>query len=592
MKQFGYYLRYFKGIEYSQNSLAIFQEIGDRKGSANALGNLGNSYLYIGKYPQAIEYYQKSLAISQEIGDRNGEANSLNNLGNAYLYIGEYPQAIKYYQQSLAIKQEIGDRSRGANSLNNLGFVYFHLGDYLKAIEYLQQSLAISQKISDHNLEAISLNNLGIIYNILGKYPKGIEYLLQSLAISHEIGDREGEGRTLINLGGTHHILQQYPQAIEYLQRSLAITQAIGARNIEAKSLNNLGVVYNILGKYPKAIEYYQQSLVISQDVGDREGEGLTLSNLGKIYEKQEQPELAIVFYKESVLVREEIRQDIRVLDKQLQESYTETVAVTYRRLADLLLSQDRIYEAQQVLELLKIQEIQDFTRSPNVREKLPKVVLLPQEAEIIKNYDQLVLFGVKIAKCEETSCSQLLALQEQRNILKQQFNQDVRNWETAIRKRNYQDDQFLKPNFFNDTANRIIQASDQYNTEPGTAVIYPLVLENKLWLLWAAKGKVIGKREITNIGRQQLNKEVVKLRGFLQDSNSDIADLQKTAQQLYEWLIEPLEEELEKGNIRHLYFSLDRGFRYIPMAALYDGEKYLIEKYTITTFTGDCLSS
>ena len=86
-------------------------------------------------------------------------------------------------------------------------------------------------------------------------------------------------------------------------------------------------------------------------------------------------------------------------------------------------------------------------------------------------------------------------------------------------------------------------------------------------------------------MGRKQLNQEVVKLRLFLQNPNSDVKQLEKTAQQLYDWLIKPIEGELEAGNINHLAFSLDRGLRYIPMAVLHDGEQYLIEKYTVTTF-------
>jgi CHAT domain-containing protein len=109
--------------------------------------------------------------------------------------------------------------------------------------------------------------------------------------------------------------------------------------------------------------------------------------------------------------------------------------------------------------------------------------------------------------------------------------------------------------------------------------------LKDKLWLLWATEGKVIGKREITNVGRQKLNEEVLKLRLLLQKPDSDLAELQKSARQLYDWLIQPLEAELKAGNIHHLVFSLDRGTRYIPMAVLFDGEKYLIEKYTVTTF-------
>jgi CHAT domain-containing protein len=371
----------------------------------------------------------------------------------------------------------------------------------------------------------------------------------------------------------------------------LAIQKEIGAaegtrsaRNGEARSLMNLGEAYRNLGQYPKAIEYYQQSLAIFKEIGDREAEGINLSNLGASYEAQNQPELAIVFYKQSVIVREGIRQDIRVLEKELQQSYTETVAGTYRNLADLLLSQDRIFEAQQVLELLKLQELQDFTRSQRARGELPKVVLLPKEQEIIDSYGKLVVFAQNIQKCEQTNCPQLAELRNQRDNLKQQYNQDVKQLETAIRQRTAEDDQFLLPTAFNQTADRVIQASDKYNSEPGTAVIYPLILQDKLWLLWATEGKVIGKREITNVGREKLNKEVLKLRGFLQDPDSDLTELQKSARQLYDWLIKPIEAELEAGNIHHLAFSLDRATRYIPMAVLFDGKQYLIQKYTITT--------
>ncbi len=577
--------QYQSAIDYYQQSLAIEREIGNRNGEASSLVNLGSVYVSLGQYQSAIDYYQQSLSILQEIGDRKGEAGSLNNLGIAYFSLGQYPKAIDYFQQSVAIFKNIGDR-RGQNySLANLGTVYQSLGQYQSAINYYQQSLSILQEIGDRNGQAFSLMGLGVAYLSLGQYQSAINYYQQSLSILQEIGNRNGQALSLMGLGVAYGYLKQYSKAIDHFQQSLSIQQKIGDRKREAGSLLLLGHAYGALEQYPKTIDYFEQSLSIQQEIGDRVGEGVTLSSLGYLYKQQEQPELAIVFYKQSVNIREGIRQDIRVLEKELQESYTETVAGTYRSLADLLLSQDRIYEAQQVLELLKLQEIQDFTRSQRARGDLPKVVLLPQEQEIIDSYGKLVAFAAEIAQCEQTNCLQLSTLRDRRDTLKRQYNQDVRTLETAIRKRTYQDEQFLLPTSFNRTADRIIQASDTYNTEPGTAVIYPLVLKDKLWLLWAAKGKVIGKREITNVGRKQLNREVLKLRFFLQDPNTDVAQLQKTAQQLYDWLIKPIEGELEAGNIHHLDFSLDRGFRYIPMAVLHDGEKYLIEKYTITTF-------
>jgi CHAT domain-containing protein len=53
-------------------------------------------------------------------------------------------------------------------------------------------------------------------------------------------------------------------------------------------------------------------------------------------------------------------------------------------------------------------------------------------------------------------------------------------------------------------------------------------------------------------------------------------------AQQLYQWLIAPLETDLTNQNITNLVFILDQGLRSLPLAALYDGEKHLVEKYNM----------
>ncbi|MGL5064379.1 MAG: CHAT domain-containing protein, partial [Microcoleus sp.] len=58
--------------------------------------------------------------------------------------------------------------------------------------------------------------------------------------------------------------------------------------------------------------------------------------------------------------------------------------------------------------------------------------------------------------------------------------------------------------------------------------------------------------------------------------------DYQEPARQLYQWLIEPLRSELEANKIDTLIFSMDAGLRTLPLAALFDGEKFLIEKYNL----------
>jgi filamentous hemagglutinin family protein len=53
-------------------------------------------------------------------------------------------------------------------------------------------------------------------------------------------------------------------------------------------------------------------------------------------------------------------------------------------------------------------------------------------------------------------------------------------------------------------------------------------------------------------------------------------------AQQLYKWLVEPLESELQAENINNLAFISDSGLRAIPMSALHDGQGFLIERYSV----------
>ena len=53
-------------------------------------------------------------------------------------------------------------------------------------------------------------------------------------------------------------------------------------------------------------------------------------------------------------------------------------------------------------------------------------------------------------------------------------------------------------------------------------------------------------------------------------------------AQQFYQWLIAPLQAELEAREIDNLVFLLDEGLRSLPLAALHDGQQFVIERYSV----------
>src|SRR5262249_892552 len=58
-------------------------------------------------------------------------------------------------------------------------------------------------------------------------------------------------------------------------------------------------------------------------------------------------------------------------------------------------------------------------------------------------------------------------------------------------------------------------------------------------------------------------------------------------AQQLYNWLIRPIEPALASAHADTLVFVPDGPLRTIPMAALHDGQQFLISKYALATPPG-----
>ncbi|NMF58995.1 CHAT domain-containing protein [Pseudanabaena yagii] len=532
--------QYQKAITYFQQSIAIFQQIGDHNGKANAINNLGLAYENLGQYQKAIEYFQQSLAISQQIGDRNGKANAINNLGITYDRLGQYQKAIEYYQQSLTIFQQIDNRNNAANVINNLGYAYYSLGQYQKALEYHQQSLAIKKEIGDRNGEAGLIMSLGLDYNSLGHYQKSIAFYQQSLEIFKKIGNRNGIGRSISNLGNAYNSLGQYQKAIEYYQQSLAILQQIGDRAGKALVIGNLGYAYNSLGQYQKAIEYYQQSLALLQQIGDRAGEGRTLSNMGAIFNKLNQTEIAILFYKQSVNVRESIRKDIKKLSKEEQQSYLSTVEKDYRNLADLLLQQDRIIEALQILDLLKVQELEDYLKT-------------------IKGSDRSAQ-GVQLLEPEKALSNKLLAVSfdNSKEISSQLANQIQQLPKTEINK-------------VPDYLNQIPQ---------GTVLLYPFILGNRLEIILFSPNNLPIHRTV-KITQDKLESLVTEFKAGLRDEGSE--DYKEPAKAMYNLLIKPIEAELAQTKTQTILYAPDGILRYIPLAALYDGKQWFAEKYRIS---------
>ncbi|MBD3562137.1 CHAT domain-containing protein, partial [Planktothrix sp. FACHB-1355] len=115
-------------------------------------------------------------------------------------------------------------------------------------------------------------------------------------------------------------------------------------------------------------------------------------------------------------------------------------------------------------------------------------------------------------------------------------------------------------------------------------AILYVFIQPEQLEIVLVMPfGKPI-HRSIPEADRDTLLKVVADFRSKVTDPNEiNTTSYLNSAQKLYQWLIAPLEAELQSQGIETLAFSLDSGLRAIPIAALHDGKKFLVEKYSIS---------
>ncbi|MGI0485047.1 tetratricopeptide repeat protein [Pantanalinema rosaneae CENA516] len=574
--------QYQAAIQAHQQALDIFQQLDDRAGQAKALMGLGYAYYWISEQTTAIALFQQALTLFKATNNPTGQAIALNYLGNAFHYLGQYNLAVTLHQQALNRFRQLGNQPGEASALFGLGNAYSFLGQPQQALEFHQQALSLFKQLGDRRNQASALNNIATYY--AHEQPEtAIALYQEALALFRQGKHRYSEAQTLKSLGNVYLTLQQVDTAIDFYQQALPIFRRIHEVYGEAYTLQGLGSAYMRQQHYQQSLDFYQQSLTILQKIGDREGESSLFSHIGNLFVYQNQPELAIIFYKQSVNVHETIRSDIRQLPRELQESYTQSIAGSYRILANLLIEQGRIGEAQQVLERLKIQELNDFTKGTRTPTAIAEVGLTALETQIKGQYSSLIAFGSKFYDCEQQRCAQYGELKTQYQTLSKEFQTFVEQIKQQLRDaRLTHVDQSTQD--FQSSADRVVTANSN------AILIYPLVLADKTRILWAARGGVLSKTAVCPFGETALYSKVSQFQALL-STRDDETQLQAIGKDLYDCLIKPLEAELTANHIQHLIFVPDRATNYIPIAALFDGKQYLIQRFAVSNILSASLT-
>jgi predicted ATPase len=134
---------------------------------------------------------QESLDLFEELGDEEGIARSTAELGSIAIAEGNLERAAELYEAVVPLFRKQGHVGRMAASLGNLGTIAHMQGDYTAAVGYHGEAVELAKSSGDIDGAAVNLHNLARSELALGRAGPGLETLRESLAIARQLGYRE-----------------------------------------------------------------------------------------------------------------------------------------------------------------------------------------------------------------------------------------------------------------------------------------------------------------------------------------------------------------------------------------------------------------
>ena len=116
---------------------------------------------------------------------------------------------------------------------------------------------------------------------------------------------------------------------------------------------------------------------------------------------------------------------------------------------------------------------------------------------------------------------------------------------------------------------------------DPKAALIYPIILGDRIEVILKTPQSKKLLHYQTPIPNSEVDQILHNLRRELEQRYLSPSGL-SLSQQVYDWLIRPAETKLAAAQVKTLGFGLDGALRNIPMASLYDGQRYLVETYAV----------
>lgn len=584
---------------------------------ASVLSNLALAYQEVGLSTQAEQAITESLSVlppsspSRERLQVYGQI--LNNQGLLQFAKGDAQQAFSTWEQAKDVYKEVQDQVGILRAQLNQTLALQGLGLFPRACKLLIEALELSpfscQNIKIETIQQ-STENLKILQQKLDVLQpkldsmqvlawrrfakilrlnarlKESEIVLNS--ILPRVSSREEQATIRLSLGKIEQIKGNIEKASNFYQQ--AAEEALTIRTKIQSQLSQLGVsilnaqwkkasdlvptiqvnlallstnhtdlyaqlnfLYNLtllkqaeknynlqlnLLSWEKIVHLAAQVIQKAKNLGDKQAESYGLGILGKIYEQTQQWSTAQELTQQALLIAQSIN----------------TPEITYRWQWQL----GRIFKAQGKPEVAIIAYDQAINTLQSIKDDLvasSQEILFSFQEKVESAYRELV---------------DLLLQSNQQGIISQENLSKARDVIELLR--------VAELNNFFQEACLVTNPKKIDEIDPQAAVIYTIILSDRLAMILSLPQQPL-RYYASFVKAEELETVIVEFRQSLVTRSK--REFLSLGQQLYQWIIQPLEADLEASDIKTLVFVPDYSLQNIPISALYDGkhQQYLIQK-------------
>jgi len=513
---------------------------------------------------------------------------------------GAFEKSVDCWRKAADLYQQSNDPTELIQANLGLATSYYELGRIKLALGILNDTLPIAEGLKEANLLAAVHGELGAVQMLSFQAGDAEANLNAALTTSRQLKNHQVAAKAAMNLGVLETYRGDFPAAIAYYEEATALAEQSGQTAIAAKSRANLAAAALQKGDFSSAETKAKAAVADAIKLPDSHQKCYVLINASRTFNG-----LFLKAPSHDNQMRLKAFESLKIAGD-IAEAIGDRVALSYaigyegelyeqeRRFAEALqLTRRAVFLAQQAKspDCLYRWEWQEGRLLHAQKEDGPAIAAYRRAVAILESirHDVSLHYGNAIAASTFRAVAGNLYFELADLILQatdsekeagkvQQMLLEARNQVEQLKSAELED-------YFQDACVNLLKSKVKSveAVSPTTALLYIIPLPDRTELLVSLNGEL--KRIKSPVTEAELTQTAHEFRINLEDRTSNL--YLEQSQKLYDWLIRPIAPLLDKAKIDTLVFVPDGALRGVPMAALQDGSKFLVQKYAIAVTPG-----